>query len=136
MVVTKSPLTGTVASSNSGGFWGSELKRAGFDLIAVEGKSEKPCYVLIKDGDAEIRDAEKYWGKLISETTDLLREEAGDPKTRILAIGPAGEKLSSLACIMNDKYRAAGRSGVGWAARTLRRLWSEELVNWNQQSQK
>lgn len=113
MVVTKSPLSGTVACSNSGGFWGAELKRAGFDLIVVEGKSKKPCYVLIKDGHAEIRDAEKYWGKLISETTDLLLEEAGDPKTRILAIGPAGEKLSSLACIMNDKYRAAGRSGVG-----------------------
>lgn len=113
MVVTKSPLSGTIASSNSGGFWGSELKRAGFDLIIVEGKSEKPCYISIKDSAVEIRDGEKYWGKLVSEVTDELVEEAGDPKVRVLAIGPAGEKLSMLAAVMNDTYRAAGRSGVG-----------------------
>lgn len=113
MVVTKSPLSGTVASSNSGGFWGAELKRAGFDLIIIEGKSDKPCYININDGEIEIRDAEKYWGKLVSETTDMLAEEVGDPKARILTIGPAGEKLSLIACIINDKYRAAGRSGVG-----------------------
>jgi len=113
MVVTKSPLSGTIASSNSGGFWGPELKRAGYDLIIVEGKSERPCYIYIKDGIVEIRNAEKYWGKLVSEVTDQLVEEAGDPKARVLAIGPAGEKLSMLASIMNDKYRAAGRSGVG-----------------------
>ena len=59
-MVTKSPLSGTIASSNSGGFWGAELKRAGFDLIIVEGKSLKPCYISIKDGAAEIKDAEKY----------------------------------------------------------------------------
>lgn len=113
MVVTKSPLSGTVASSNSGGFWGAELKRAGFDMIIVEGKSEKPCYISIKDATVEIKDAEKYWGKLISEATDELVKEAGDPKARVLVIGPAGEKLSMLACVINDKYRAAGRSGVG-----------------------
>ncbi|MHC4640669.1 MAG: aldehyde ferredoxin oxidoreductase family protein [Planctomycetota bacterium] len=113
MVVTKSPLSGTAASSNSGGFWGAELKRAGFDLIIVEGKSEGPCYISIKDDTVEIRDAVKFWGKLVSEVTDLLVEEAGEPKARVLAIGPAGEKLSMLASIMNDKYRAAGRSGVG-----------------------
>jgi aldehyde:ferredoxin oxidoreductase len=113
MVVTKSPLSGTVASSNSGGFWGAELKRAGFDLIVVEGKSDGPCYISIKDDTVEIRDAVTYWGKLVSEVTDLLVEEAGEPKARVLVIGPAGEKLSMLASIMNDKYRAAGRSGVG-----------------------
>ena len=113
MVVTKSPLSGTIASSNSGGFWGAELKRAGYDFIIVEGKSSKPCYIHINDEAVEIRDAEKYWGKLVSETTDSLLEETGDPKARVLAIGPAGEKLAFLACIMNDKYRAAGRSGVG-----------------------
>ena len=113
MVVTKSPLSGTVASSNSGGFWGPELKKAGIDLIIVEGKSEKPCYIYINDETIEIRDARKYWGKLVGETTDQLAKEAGDPKARILTIGPAGEKMSMLACILNDKYRAAGRSGVG-----------------------
>lgn len=112
MVVTKSPLSGTVASSNSGGFWGAELKKAGFDLIIVEGKSQKPCYISINDDAVEIKDATKYWGKLVSETTDLL-SEAEDAKARVLTIGPAGEKLSLLACVMNDKYRAAGRSGVG-----------------------
>ena len=113
MVVTKSPLSGTIASSNSGGFWGAELKRAGYDFIIIEGKSDKPCYIHINDDTVEIRDAGKYWGKLVGETTDLLLEDTGDPKARVLTIGPAGEKLSLLAAIMNDKYRAAGRSGVG-----------------------
>ena len=113
MVVTKSPLSGTIASSNSGGFWGAELKRAGYDFIIVEGKSDKPCYICINDNTVEIKDARKYWGKLVSETTDLLLQETPDPKARVLTIGPAGEKLALLACVMNDKYRAAGRSGVG-----------------------
>lgn len=113
MVVTKSPLSGTIASSNSGGFWGAELKRAGYDLIIIEGKSDKPCYIHINDDSVEIKDAEKYWGKLVSEATDSLLEDTGDPKARVLTIGPAGERLSLLAAIMNDKYRAAGRSGVG-----------------------
>ena len=113
MVVTKSPLTGTVACSNSGGFWGPELKHAGFDLIIVEGKSDKPCYISINDDTVEIRNAEQHWGKLVSETTDMLLKEAPDPKARILTIGPAGEKLSLLAAVINDRYRAAGRSGVG-----------------------
>ncbi|MHC4756441.1 MAG: aldehyde ferredoxin oxidoreductase family protein [Planctomycetota bacterium] len=113
MVVTKSPLTGTIASSNSGGFWGAELKRAGYDMIILEGKSESPCYIYINDDTVEIKDAKQYWGKLVSETTDLLLEEAAEPKARVLTIGPAGEKQSLLASVMNDKYRAAGRSGVG-----------------------
>jgi len=113
MVVTKSPLSGTVASSNSGGFWGAELKRAGYDFIIVEGKSDKPCYLHVNDETVEIRNAQKYWGKLIAETTDSLLEETGDPKARVVTIGPAGEKQALLACVINDKYRAAGRSGVG-----------------------
>jgi aldehyde:ferredoxin oxidoreductase len=113
MVVTKSPLSGTVASSNSGGFWGAELKRAGYDFIIVEGKSDTPCYIHINDGTVQIKDATEYWGKLVSETTDLLLKETGDPKARVLTIGPAGEKQALLACVMNDRYRAAGRSGVG-----------------------
>jgi aldehyde:ferredoxin oxidoreductase len=113
MVVTKSPLTGTIASSNSGGFWGAELKKAGYDMIILEEKSEKPCYIFISDDTVEIRDAEKYWGKLVSETTEGLLDEVGDTKARVMTIGPAGEKKSLVAAIMNEKYRAAGRSGVG-----------------------
>jgi aldehyde:ferredoxin oxidoreductase len=113
MVVTKSPLSGTIASSNSGGFWGAELKKAGFDLIILEGRSNRPCYISIKDDKVEIKDAGKVWGNLVSETTDILLEEEAEPKGRVMTIGPAGEKQSLIAAIMNDKYRAAGRSGVG-----------------------
>lgn len=113
MVVTKSPLSGTIASSNSGGFFGAELKRAGYDMIIFEGKSAKPCYLYVNDDVAELRCAGKVWGKMVSETTDALIAEVGEDKARVAAIGPAGEKLSLIASIMNDKYRAAGRSGVG-----------------------
>lgn len=112
MVITKSPLTGTVASSNSGGHWGAELKYAGYDGLIFEGKSPKPVYLHIESGVAELKDASDLWGKLVSETTDLLNERHGE-KARVLTIGPAGEKLSRIAAIMNDKDRAAGRSGVG-----------------------
>ena len=113
MAVTKSPLTGTIASSNSGGFWGPELKFAGWDMVIVEGKAENPCYISIRDDEVEIHDAGHLWGKLVGETTDELIEEFGDERAHVLTIGPAGERCSRLASIMNDKYRAAGRSGVG-----------------------
>lgn len=112
MVVTKSPLTGTIASSNSGGYWGPELKFAGYDLIILEGKAEKPVYLMIEDDKIEIRDAAHLWGKVVSETTSILEKETPE-KSRILTIGPAGEKLSCMAAVMNDLSRAAGRSGVG-----------------------
>jgi aldehyde:ferredoxin oxidoreductase len=112
MVVTKSPLTGTIASSNSGGYWGPELKFAGYDMVILEGKSEKPVYIMIEDDKVEIRNAGHLWGKLVSETTKALKEES-PAKSRIMTIGPAGEKLSNIASIMNDYDRAAGRSGVG-----------------------
>jgi len=113
MVVTKSPLSGTIASSNSGGFFGAELKKAGYDLVIFEGKSAKPCYLSIKDDAVELCDATEYWGMKVSEATDMLTEASGDSKSRVSIIGPAGEKLSLIASIMNEKYRAAGRSGVG-----------------------
>ncbi|MDN5320343.1 MAG: aldehyde:ferredoxin oxidoreductase [Thermococcaceae archaeon] len=113
MVVTKSPLTGFIASSNSGGFFGPELKFAGYDALIVEGKADHPVYISIKDEDVEIKDASHLWGKRVSETTDKLLEEFGDKKARVACIGPAGEKLVRFASIMNDKHRAAGRSGVG-----------------------
>ena len=113
MVITKSPLTGTVACSNSGGFWGAELKFAGWDMIVFEGKAPKPCYLSVRDGKVELKDASGLWGKLVGETTDALLAEFGDEKARVVTIGPAGERQSRLAAIMNDRYRAAGRSGVG-----------------------
>jgi aldehyde:ferredoxin oxidoreductase len=112
MVVTKSPLTGTVASSNSGGYWGAELKNTGFDGIIFEEKAEKPVYVYIEDEKVEIRDASHIWGKVTSEATKLLEAECGE-KAKVCLIGPAGEKLSRMAAVMNDYSRAAGRSGVG-----------------------
>lgn len=112
MVITKSPLTGTIASSNSGGRWGAELKFAGYDMIIVEGKSEKPVYINIVDDEVTIKDASHIWGKMTSETTKVLLSET-DEKAKVLNIGPGGEKLSRIAAVMNDIDRAAGRSGVG-----------------------
>lgn len=112
MAITKSPLTGTIASSNSGGYWGAELKFAGYDVLIIEGKADKPVYLMIEDDTVELRDADHLWGKVVSESTKTLEEETSK-KSRILTIGPAGEKLSNIAAIMNDYDRAAGRSGVG-----------------------
>lgn len=112
MVVTKGPLTGTIASSNSGGRWGAELKFAGYDMIIVEGKADSPVYLAIEDDKVEIRDAAHLWGKEVSKTEAALAEEMPE-KSKFLSIGPAGERLSLMACIMNDTHRAAGRTGVG-----------------------
>ncbi len=112
MVITKSPLTGTIACSNSGGHFGAELKFAGFDLIIFEGKAKEPVYLYIEDGKAEIRDAKALWGKTTHETTDQILSET-DMDARVACIGPAGERLVRYACVINDKHRAAGRSGVG-----------------------
>lgn len=112
MVVTKSPLTGTVACSNSGGYWGAELKFAGYDAIIIEGKADKPVYLNIADDVVELKDASAIWGKLVGETTTILEELHGE-KVRVATIGPAGEHLSKMSGIMNDRSRAAGRSGVG-----------------------
>ncbi|AEA33759.1 aldehyde ferredoxin oxidoreductase family protein [Hippea maritima] len=113
MVVTKGPLTGTIASSNSGGFFGAELRKAGWSMVIVEGKAEKPVYISIKDDDVQIKDANHLWGKTTDITTDELIEEFGDKRARVACIGPAGENLVKFAAIMNDKSRAAGRTGVG-----------------------
>lgn len=111
-VVCKAPLTGTMAASNSGGYWGPELKYAGYDAIIFEGKAEKPVYMWINDDKVEIRSAEHLWGKDVVATTDTLREET-DFDAKVACIGPAGENLVKFACILNDYTRAAGRSGVG-----------------------
>lgn len=112
MVITKSPLTGTIACSNSGGYWGAEFKFAGYDSIIIEGKAEKPVYINIVDDVVEIKDASAIWGKVVGETTTILEELHGK-KARVATIGPAGESLSKMSAIMNERGRAAGRSGVG-----------------------
>ncbi len=111
MVITKSPLTGMIACSNSGGIWGAKLKYAGWDGLIVEGKSEKPVYLHIEDESIQILPAHEYMGMTSEDVDDKLKEI--HPKASVLNVGPAGENESLLACIMNDKDRAAGRSGVG-----------------------
>ncbi len=113
MVITKSPLTGYIAMANSGGFFGAELKFAGWDYLIVEGKSENPVYISIKDDDIEIKDASHIWGKKVSETEKILLEEFGDKHAQIASIGPAGENLVKFSAIMNNGHRAAARGGVG-----------------------
>ncbi len=112
MVVTKSPLTGALSCSNSGGFFPTEMKRTGFDLFIFEGKAKRPVYLWVEDDEVELRPAEHLWGKTVPETEDALLEET-DPKAKVACIGPAGERLVKIAAIMNDKHRAAARSGVG-----------------------
>lgn len=111
MVITKSPLTGTIAISNSGGQWGTKLKNAGYDMIILEGRADKPVYLYIEDDKVEIKDATNYWGMVTSEITNKLSEVHSGAK--VLCIGPAGENLSKIAAVMNDVDRAAGRGGVG-----------------------
>jgi len=113
MVITKSPLTGYIAMANSGGFFGAELKFAGWDYLIVEGKSENPVYISIKDEEIEIKDASHIWGKKVSETEKILLEEFGDKHAQIASIGPAGENLVKFSAIMNNGHRAAARGGVG-----------------------
>jgi aldehyde:ferredoxin oxidoreductase len=112
MVMTKGPLTGAVTCSNSGGQFPKELKWAGLDAIIFTGRAKEPVYLWINQGKAELRPAKHLWGKWVPETTDLVLKET-DPKARVACIGPAGEKLVLFAAIMNEKDRAAGRSGVG-----------------------
>lgn len=111
-VVTKGPLTGTIAASNSGGAFGPELKMAGYDGIIFEGKSQKPVFLVINDDEVVIKDAAELWGKTVHDTTDVLTAQFGDDY-KVSCIGPAGEKLVLFAGVMNDKNRAAGRTGVG-----------------------
>src|SRR4051794_24098143 len=113
MVVTKGALTNAITTSNSGGHWGPELKFAGYDMVILEGRAPRPVYLFIHDDHVELRDASPYWGRSVGQTEDGLRNELGVPGLRVACIGPAGEKLVRFACIMNDKHRAAGRSGVG-----------------------
>jgi len=112
-VITKGALTGAIACSNSGGYFGAELKFAGWDMIIFEGKSDKPVYLNINNDEAELVPAEDLWGKSVWETDAILHQRYQDPQLRVSAIGKAGEEGILFACIINDLHRAAGRSGVG-----------------------
>jgi len=109
----KSPLTNAFTSSEVGGYWGAELKHAGFDAIVIEGKANKPVYLWIQDGKVEIKDATHLWGKTTAETQELIRKELGDSLIRTALIGPGAEKLVRFACVVNDLRHFAGRNGMG-----------------------
>ena len=112
-VITKGPLTGAIACSNSGGYWGAELKMAGWDMVIFEGKSAKPVYLYIQDDHVELRDASGLWGESVWKTEEKLKQMHQDPLLRISSIGKAGENQVLYAAVVNDMHRAAGRSGVG-----------------------
>ena len=112
-IVTKGPLTGAIACSNSGGYFGAELKFAGWDMIIFEGKSPKPVYLWLENDKAELRDAGHLWGKTTWQTEETIKKTHQDPQIRVASIGRAGENGVLYACVVNDLHRAAGRSGVG-----------------------
>jgi aldehyde:ferredoxin oxidoreductase len=113
MAVCKSPLTGGWGDANSGGYFGSELKSAGWDAIFFSGIAPNPKYLLMTDDRLELRDASHLWGKDTAETEEAIQKELGKPKLRVASIGPASERLSLITGIVNDKGRIAGRSGMG-----------------------
>ncbi len=119
VIVTKSPLTGLYLDSHCGGYFGPEMKFAGYDAMIVRGRSEKPVYLSLFNGEIELKDAEHLWGKNTFETTDAIREELGDDKVRVAGIGPAGERGVRYAMINIDTYDQkerggqAGRGGAG-----------------------
>ena len=123
-VVTKSPLTGAIACSNSGGFIGAEIKMAGWDMIIFEGKAPTPVYLYLENDKAELLPADDLWGKSVWETDERLRTRHQDPLIRIACIGRAAEQGNLYAGIVNDLHRAAGRSGVGtvMASKNLKAL--------------
>ncbi len=109
----KSPLTGGYGESDVGGFFGAEMRRAGFDAVVVRGKAASPVYLWLHDGEAEIRPAEHLWGKSTADTQEAVRAELGAKNARLAMIGPGGEKLVRYACVINDLKHAAGRTGLG-----------------------
>ncbi len=111
-ISARSPLTGLIGDSNAGGHWAAELKWSGFDNVVFTGRSAKPVYLWINDGDAELRNAEDVWGKGLAEATNRIREEVNEEEAKVAAIGPAGENLVQGAAVISDLTRAAGRTGI------------------------
>ena len=112
MVVAKGPLTGAIAESSAGGAFATAIKYAGYDMIILEGKAQRPVYLWIDNEQVELRDAAHLWGKTSTETETAIIAET-HPEAKVTSIGPAGENLVLFACVMSDTGRAAGRSGVG-----------------------
>ncbi len=110
-VTTKSPLTGTVLDANSGGFWGMQFKKTGYDVMIVRGKSEKPVWIEIKNDAITFHDASELWGMRVFALTEKLGQD--NNRRNVLCIGPGGENLSRMAAIMNDRERALARGGPG-----------------------
>jgi len=123
-VICKSPLTGAVACSNSGGFIGAELKQAGWDMVIFEGKAEEPVYLYLENDTPQICPADEIWGKSVWETDEMLHAKYQDPLVRIACVGRSAEQGCLYAGIVNDRHRAAGRSGVGtvMASKNLKAL--------------
>ncbi|MBW2063744.1 MAG: aldehyde ferredoxin oxidoreductase family protein [Deltaproteobacteria bacterium] len=111
-VTSKSPLTGAVGMALSGGYFPVELKFAGYDALIIEGRSEKPVYLWIKNGEVKFRPADKLWGMKTTDAQQIIKNELNDQNVRIACIGPAGENLCKIACIINE-MRAIGRKGLG-----------------------
>ncbi|MFQ6053816.1 MAG: aldehyde ferredoxin oxidoreductase N-terminal domain-containing protein, partial [Candidatus Bathyarchaeia archaeon] len=108
-----SPLTGGFGEADAGGFWGAELKHAGFDAVIFKGKAEAPLWLWVEDGKAELRDAADLWGLEVAECQDRMREEVDEPQAKTALIGPGGERLVRLASVINDINHVAGRCGLG-----------------------
>lgn len=111
-IITKSPLTGIIGVGNFGGSFGVKLKRAGFDAVIIRNEGDRPVYLWIEDGHAELHNAEHLWGKDTWETADALKEELGNDIS-VLSIGQAGENLVKFACPVIDYHHAPGRSQAG-----------------------
>lgn len=109
----KSPLTGAIGDSQCGGWWGPELKAAGFDAVVIRGKAKKPVRLMIADGKAALKDASKLWGLFTADTRAAIKKKTGDPRARTLCIGPAGEKKVRFACVSGGPSDYAGRTGMG-----------------------
>jgi aldehyde:ferredoxin oxidoreductase len=112
-VGAKSPLTGAYGEAEAGGYWGTELKQAGFDAIIVEGKASNPVYLWIKDQKVEFRDASRLWGLEIKKSQETIQHDLKDKTIKVAQIGPGGEKQVRYACVVNDMHHVAGRCGLG-----------------------
>lgn len=111
-VTAKSPLTNCVGMCMTGGYFPVEMKFAGYDMLIIEGKAKEPSYIYVNEGKVSIRSAKKIWGMKTFDSQQIIKDELNDQNIRIACIGPAGENLSKLACIINER-RAAGRKGLG-----------------------